>query len=270
MELPLKNDDFVLNNGRLFCNSQVTGSVGGFLGLFLKIGLGDDFPFNGQEINIYTCILSLSCYIAGGLIYPPDEGCKLVERLEKEIAAIHASEEAVSGNTVTGYQQLAQRALGVGDAAFTPADRVLMVCIVVLGVYETICFLIPLGMWASGSEADFMLFWWVWLAINFVLAVVFSVWFSIGGIRDLGEFFERLSSATRDDTDDGTVTPGGSSGESLMMNTLPSDDTQLGGQPGSGDLKLVSDGNELAVPPLGPAGDAYAPPSLGADNITAL
>jgi hypothetical protein len=194
-----------------------------------------------------------------------------VERLEKEIAAIHAAEDAVSGNVVAGFQQLAQRALGVGDAAFTPADRLLMVCLVVLGVYESFCFILPLCMWASGSEADYLLFWWVWLVINFVLAVGFSVWFTLGGIRDLGEFFERLSNAARDDTDDGTVTPGGSSGESLMMNTLASDDTQLGGAL----TEQAADSTEPIGPPP-PAvapnvsnGDAYAPPSLAAaDNIT--
>ena len=114
--------------------AMVTGSVGGFLGLFLKIGLGDAFPFNGQEINIYTCVLSLSCYVACGFVYPPDEGCKLVERLEAEIAAVHAAEQ--SGNTVAGLQQAAQKALGVGDAAFTPADRALSTCLVALGVCE--------------------------------------------------------------------------------------------------------------------------------------
>ena len=31
---------------------MVTGSVGGFLGLFLKIGLGAAFPFNGDACSV--------------------------------------------------------------------------------------------------------------------------------------------------------------------------------------------------------------------------
>jgi hypothetical protein len=33
----------------------------------------------------------------------------------------------------------------------------------------------------------------VWLVINFLLAMIFSLWFSAGGILDLQAFFLRLS-----------------------------------------------------------------------------
>ena len=61
------------------------------------------------------------------------------------------------------------------------------------GVYETLCFLVPLGMWAGGAHVDWYGFWYVWLVINFLLAMIFSLWFSAGGILDLQAFFLRLS-----------------------------------------------------------------------------
>jgi hypothetical protein len=47
----------------------------------------DEFPWNGQEINIFLCVASMCCYIGCGLYYGPDEGGKLVERLEAGCAA---------------------------------------------------------------------------------------------------------------------------------------------------------------------------------------
>jgi len=111
-------------------------------------------------------------------------------------------------------------------------------------------------MWASGSEANYLNFWWVWLMINFLLAVVFSVWFSIGGIHDLRAFFERLSKTTRDDADDGTVTPSGAGGDALILNS-------------DGKLGAAEDSAAAEAGGPSPEDDAYEPPSLGA-SVTAL
>jgi hypothetical protein len=41
-----------------------------------------------------------------------------------------------------------------------------------------------------------------------IASVVTTVWFTIGGIREIGLFIHSLRHETRDDRDDGTVGPG--------------------------------------------------------------
>ncbi len=45
--------------------------------------------------------------------------------------------------------------------------------------------------------------WWTWL--TFVIAAVVTVWFTIGGIRDLVRMFRRLRAYVPDQRDDGRV-----------------------------------------------------------------
>ena len=56
---------------------------------------------------------------------------KLVERLEAGLSAEQAAE--AGGNVVAGAMQSAQKTLGIGDPAFTPADRALSSILVLLG-----------------------------------------------------------------------------------------------------------------------------------------
>ena len=160
-------------------------------------------------------------------------------------------------------QQALQRAIGIGDASYSPGDRALSGFLVILGVYETLCFLVPLVMWAADAQLDFLAFWYVWLCVNFLLALIFSVWFSGGGIIDLKAFFERLSTATRDDSDDGTVTPSSLAAEALILHS-------------DGGVELAV---EHTAPPAsqtsgveaGQQGEDYVPPSLESSAaVTAL
>lgn len=161
-------------------------------------------------------------------------------------------------------QQALQRAIGIGDASYSPGDRALSGFLVILGLYETFCFLVPLVMWAADAQLDFLAFWYVWLCVNFLLALIFSVWFSGGGIIDLKAFFERLSTATRDDSDDGTVTPSSLAAEALILHS-------------DGGIELAV---EHTAPPTsqtsggveaGQQGEDYVPPSLESSAaVTAL
>ena len=157
-------------------------------------------------------------------------------------------------------QQALQRTVGIGDPSFSAGDRSLAGFLVVLGVYETMCFLVPLVMWGTGAQIDFFGFWYFWLCVNFMLALCFSIWFSIGGIIDLKAFFVRLSTATRDDNDDGTVTPSSLTEEALILHS-------------DGGSELVEHNAAPAPQTSGTPdeqGDNYVPPSLESASVTAL
>lgn len=77
------------------------------------------------------------------------------------------------------------------------------------GAYEVLCFLVPVMLrlfgWLGDPGQAWLRFWHVWLSINGCLAIGFSVWFLLGGLRDLQVFFQHLQHVARDPNDDGTV-----------------------------------------------------------------
>ena len=54
--------------------------------------------------------------------------------------------------------------------------------------------------WAEG--------WRIWLMIAISVATVVTIWFSLGGLRDVVRMFRRLALARADDADDGSVVGG--------------------------------------------------------------
>ena len=48
-------------------------------------------------------------------------------------------------------------------------------------------------------------FWWFYIVIHFVLSVIITIWFFIGGLRDYKEMFRLLKTRKDDELDDGRV-----------------------------------------------------------------
>jgi solute:Na+ symporter, SSS family len=55
------------------------------------------------------------------------------------------------------------------------------------------------------SEDTWAIFWKYYIAVLVVLSVITTVWFAIGGFRDLTKMFSMLKTMTRDKSDDGYV-----------------------------------------------------------------
>ena len=85
----------------------------------------------------------------------------------------------------------------------------IIVLTVVSGAYEVLCVLVPAIFrefgWLGDPMHAWLRFWHVWIGINACLAVGFSAWFLLGGLRDLRLFFRHLQHVVRDDNDDGTM-----------------------------------------------------------------
>jgi len=48
-------------------------------------------------------------------------------------------------------------------------------------------------------------FWFVYIIVNFVVLILFAVWYGIGGFFDIKRMFKKLRSTERNDMDNGTV-----------------------------------------------------------------
>tara|TARA_B110000467_G_C18338910_1_gene501298 strand:+ start:4924 stop:7008 length:2085 start_codon:yes stop_codon:yes gene_type:complete len=96
--------------------------------------------------------------------------------------------------------------LGMGKE-FTKFDKFIYILNYVWTFGWTIVFIIGTIYNLSNevSDSTWMNFWWIYLMIHIVMAVLSMVWFTIGGFIDLKKMMHRLRHTERDHTDDGFV-----------------------------------------------------------------
>jgi len=56
------------------------------------------------------------------------------------------------------------------------------------------------------SDQTWLKYWYIWVIVSLTVVSSITVWFIIGGFKDMIELFRRLKVAERDAGDDGTVT----------------------------------------------------------------
>ena len=129
---------------------------------------------------------------------------------------LHRGRYAVEDDKAEGDANVAARwrRIGVGKE-FTRRDKMLYLLSIGWICLWTIIFIVGTGynlIYARVSgvkvaDASWLSFWhfMVWMAI--ALAVITTIWLTVGGLYDLREMFRRLRAMARDDSDDGSVRP---------------------------------------------------------------
>lgn len=168
--------------------------------------LPEQFWLNGMQIGFFTSLLSLSCYIIVSLL-SRDMGMDF-DKL------FHRGRYAVPTDEVESKDQPKQipgwmRKLGVTEE-FTTGDKMIF-------AFKYLMFFWKWGVGFVGLTVAYYFFggmqteeaWATWWAIFFgvigVIGVGTTIWFLIGGFRDLFAMFRLLSSIRRDEADDGIV-----------------------------------------------------------------
>ncbi len=165
------------------------------------IGKGERKYMDGQWMSLYISLVAIATYWVLSLLSwnKPFDLDKMLHRGRYAVA-----EDVVQGNAeVTGIWKW----LGI-NKEFTRGDKAIygasVAWVLVWG-----------GIFIAGTvyhftirkttDAAWLGFWQllVWLAL--ALGVVVTVWFMIGGMRDLKDMFHLLRTKIRDDSDDGTV-----------------------------------------------------------------
>ena len=179
--------------------SLITGSVVATGGIIIH-QLIPDFFINGQVFYFIAMVSACVVYIAVSLL-----GKRQVTDLDKLLHrgkyALEEEYKVVKPEPLKGLKWL-----GMGKE-FTRGDRAIYIAtyawvfswfaVFVIGVIYNLTHFI--------SDATWMSFWYVFLAIN-VFAVIFVViWFTVGGLRDLKFMMNKLKTIERDPTDDGSV-----------------------------------------------------------------
>lgn len=167
----------------------------------------DRFPITGQEIYFLTMLLATAFYVGVSLLT-----CREPFNLERMLhrGAYLRPEDRTYVPPQLGHPLRQWKRVLLGfDEQFTRGDRILSVSVF---AYSMTLFAIWLGVVAwnvfvrpFGADGWANYFWIMNIGLALVVGSVTSVWFTVGGVRDLREMFRRLAVLGRNTLDDGRV-----------------------------------------------------------------
>jgi len=175
-------------------------------GLHLNViwlqSLGETPPFNGMQISFTGAITSILVYVVVSLLTKPDPDFdmdKMLHRGKYEVVEV-GKEKHVS--TTKGIM----KRLGITDE-FTFGDRIIYFASMGISIFWIGAFIIGTILHRFfGSTDDTWSKWWFFkMGTIGILAIIVTIWFSIGGIINLFELFKNLRVAKRNELDDGSV-----------------------------------------------------------------
>jgi len=179
--------------------AMITGaaiSVGGII----AHQVNPDFPINGQEFWAIGMAASLVVYAAVSWL-GRGESFDLDRLLHRGRWRID-DDTAEGDGVVTRVQRLF-----LFTPEFTRRDRVLYTLTYTWTLFWFALFLVGTvyNLTHDVADASWATFWRWYVGIQFVVAAVVFVWFTLGGVADLRRMFARLRSLDRDRADDGVV-----------------------------------------------------------------
>ncbi len=90
---------------------------------------------------------------------------------------------------------------------FRPTDKILAAALVIwnFGWFTTFVVLTVVNLTFKAPTSWWAGYWHVIVMMNFVMGIPITIWFAIGGFKDIKALLRTLATATRDQTDDGRV-----------------------------------------------------------------
>lgn len=165
------------------------------------------FPISGQELAFLTLILAASSYVIVSLLTcrEPFNLDRMLhrgeyERPDEDTGTLDVNEEK--------KRPIFQKLLGFNEN-YTKGDRILAWSVFVWIMLNFLVFAVValwnliFGVWSA--KAWFLYWKYYTVGLTFVVTVVTTVWFSIGGTMDLRSLFRRLKTLKVNKLDDGTV-----------------------------------------------------------------
>ncbi len=198
--------------------------------------LPEEFPFHGVEMSFFVAIVACSAYILFSLLSkrPPINMDKLLNRGDYAVeteghkpaipAEVGHKNEAsraaeASGTSAAAVAESAEktpsqphhiskfwRRVGMTEE-FTKLDRGILYFNISFTLLFFTLFLVgtPLAIIFNFSDDVWLKFWLLKVSFIVVVAIVATVWFSIGGVFDFFDMVRTLKARARDDSDDGWV-----------------------------------------------------------------
>lgn len=180
--------------------AMITGALTASLNILLKQMI-PDYPINGQWGWFMAMVLATAVYFIVSLL-TPGKAFNLDKLLRRGEFAVKEDTIAGSNEVVKGWKVLAPtKEFTFGDKAIYWATTGWTAAWVVVFVIGTLFyfFVRPL------TNDEWMGFWQVYTYLFLGASIIVTVWFTIGGIKNLFEMIHALKHNIRDHKDDGFV-----------------------------------------------------------------
>jgi SSS family solute:Na+ symporter len=192
--------------------SIIVGAVLGLGGLFADQLWGwfiwNDFrnveklPINFQWLMFIAMVSALTIYMLVSLIT-----CRKHKEANLE-KILHRGPYALPGDQPVAkhHSNLLLRIMGITER-FTLFDKILAIALIAwqFGSFGLFLIVTAVHFTLGTSQEWWTKFWHFYILLLFVVSIPATVWFTVGGIRDIKMLFKRLEEDVRDPTDDGRV-----------------------------------------------------------------
>ena len=163
------------------------------------------FPINSQEIFFATMLLSISLFVVVSLLtYKKPFN---IDRMLHRGKYRREGEELVIEKVT--YRNLFRKMLGI-DSQYSRGDKILAWSVFIYSFWiRVMLFFVVVVVW--NIFYSWPAEWWAWyqyitiVLVGIIIGAVSTVWFSIGGIRDLLRMFRDLAAKETNMLDDGRV-----------------------------------------------------------------
>ena len=166
---------------------------------------GEEFPINSREIMFLAIVFSILNYILASLL-----ACSKPYNLDRLLhRGAYADEKSSHGSKVWTWNNLFSKLIGITDE-YTKGDRILAWSVFAWNVvYRFGVIFLAVVIWNLfrpwSQRAWGIYFCWTQVYVVGAVAVVSTVWFLWGGIRDLRSLFRDLAAREDDPDDNGQV-----------------------------------------------------------------
>jgi solute:Na+ symporter, SSS family len=183
--------------------AMITGSTLAVLGVTLPhifpAIVGREFPIHGTYMLLISMVTSLLVYIIVSLVsksqFNMDRMLHRGRYADKDKACSNDDDKA------TGWKHFKI------NKEFTRVDKIIYLIAMAWTVVFTIAFIIVTiyNLVSNVSTDSWLAYWRLWIWLFFGLAVIWTVWLTIGGFADLKKLYHDLRTRVRNDLDDGIV-----------------------------------------------------------------
>ena len=145
-------------------------------------------------------VSSIAVYVAVSLL-SPGEGYDLDKLLKR--GKYRVEEEY---KVVEKAPTLSAKWLGMGEE-FTWGDKLIYILsygytFLITGIFLIGCLL---ALFYDFTDIGWMKFWYGYVIVLLIISAIVTVWFTIGGVKDIRKMLDRLKTMERDASDDGQI-----------------------------------------------------------------
>ena len=169
---------------------------------------GVSFPINSQYVFAITMLASSVMYVVLSLL--KNQAFNMDRMLHRGEYAVLKEEPKEMTNRYpplakTGFSRIL-RALGLSEE-FSYWDKVIFVMTIVWNMGWFTIFLVGTvyNLIYEVDDSSWMTFWKLKAFLAFALGTIITIWWALGGFRDVKRMIVRLRTVVRDDEDDGMV-----------------------------------------------------------------